>query len=226
MPSRKVVLANDEIYHVVNRGVNYQNIYEHKRDYKRALISIKFYQYDRLPLSLSHFLNLNKDEQQEIFKSIKKKSKKMVDIFAYCLMPNHFHLLVKQKIDNGISKYLSNFQNSYTKYFNLSKKRTGHLFQGQFKAVRIEIEEQFIHVARYIHLNPFTSYIVKDFEDLKKYPWSSLPEYLNISNYDICEKKELLAHFDTLKEFKKHIIDQQNYLEEINKIEHLTFEHS
>src|SRR4030042_4549930 len=221
MPVRKVVLANDQVYHVINRGVNHQNIYMNKWDYKRALITLKYYQYNSTPLSLSHFLYLNKEEQQEIFKSIKKKSKKNIEIYAYCLMPNHFHLLLKQKIENGISKFLSNFQNSYTKYLNLSKKRTGHLFQGQFKAVRIETDEQFIHVARYIHLNPFTSYIVKNFKGLKIYPWSSLQEYLGVTSYNICKKHELLSHFKSIKEFNKHIIDQKNYLEAIDKIEHL-----
>lgn len=94
-------------------------------------------------------------------------------------MPNHFHLLLKQTKENGISKLVANFQNSYTRYFNLKNERVGPLFQGVFKALRVKTDEQLIHVSRYIHLNPYSSSVIKSFEELKRYPWSSVEEYLH-----------------------------------------------
>lgn len=85
-----------------------------------------------------------------------------LEIISYCLMPNHFHLLVKQVIDHGIVKCLNNFSNSYTRYFNIRHDRVGPLFQGRFKAVRIETDEQLLQVSRYIHLNPVASSLIEE----------------------------------------------------------------
>ena len=86
-------------------------------------------------------MTLASDQRQEIWNRL-DKDKKHTDILSYCLMPNHFHLLLKQNDDNGISKLLANLQNSYARYFNIKNERIGPLFQGQFKAVRIDSEEQ------------------------------------------------------------------------------------
>ena len=100
---------------------------------------------------------------------------KMIEIICYCLMPNHIHFLIRQLKENGISKFMGQISNSYTKYFNTKYTRVGPLLQGPFKAVLIESDEQLIHVSRYIHLNPIVSGIVKNLED---YPWSSYLEYI------------------------------------------------
>ena len=84
-------------------------------------------------------------------------------------MPNHFHLLLKQTIDNGISHFLSKFTNSYTKYFNTKYNRVGPVFQGVFKSVHIESDEQLMHLSRYIHLNPVVSAVVEK-QNLLSYP--------------------------------------------------------
>jgi putative transposase len=73
-----------------------------------------------------------------------------VTVIAYCLMPNHFHLVLRQNEDGGISQYLADFQNSYTKYFDLKHRRSGAIFNRQFKAVLIESENQLLHLTRYI----------------------------------------------------------------------------
>ena len=91
-------------------------------------------------------------------------------------MPNHFHLLIKQNIDRDYD-ILSNLQNGYTKYFNTKYSRDGHLFQGPFKAVKIDSEEQLLHVSRYIHLNPYSSGMLNNITDLDNYEWAS---FLNI----------------------------------------------
>ena len=76
-----------------------------------------------------------------------------MEIICYCLMPNHLHLLLRQLMDGGISKFMSNFANSYTRYFNTKSKRKGPVFEGKFKAKRIETDEQLLHLSRHIHLN-------------------------------------------------------------------------
>ena len=224
MAPRKVVFANNEIYHIYNIGVNHQPIFNYKRDYQRGLMTISFYQHFPVLLSLSRFLNLSLEDREKFKQRVEKQTKKLVEIFSFCLMPNHFHFLLKQKKTNGISTFLSNFQNSYTRYFNLRHQRTGHLFQGQFKAVRIETDDQLIHVARYIHLNPHTSYIVKTFKQLKKYPWSSLPEYLESKKDNICNKKTLLSYFSSLEDFEDFIFNQKDYQRELQAIRHLSLE--
>lgn len=138
-------------------------------------------------------------------------------------MPNHFHLQLRQRKDNGISKFLANLQNSLTHYFNTRSNRVGHLFEGQFKAVRIESEEQLFHIHRYIHLNPYTGFIVKNIDNLLMYQWSSLKEYIN-NKKNLCETKYILSHFKTRKKYLAFILNQADYQKKLNKIKHLILE--
>ncbi len=222
MPARAVPLVNNQFYHVYNRGINKQQIFRGIKDYQRAIELINFYQYLNPPLRYSKYQLLSIDRKQEFWKILTKKPK-IVSINSYCLMPNHFHLLVKQKADGGISKYLSNLQNSYTKYFNTKHNRTGPLLQGQFKAVRIEDDNQLLHINRYIHLNPYSSFIVKNVDDILTYPWSSIQEYLKATINPICEKDIILSNFKNTNEYKSFILEQADYQRQLDIIKHLTF---
>lgn len=221
MPYRKTFLATDQIYHVFNRSVAGQTIFLHQNDYKRALAAIKFYVFKNTPISFSHYIRL-KDE--ELSKIVQKLTDKQITILAYCIMPNHFHFLIKQNSEGGIKSFTANFQNSYAKYFNTKTKRHGALFQSMFKAVRVESDEQLIHVARYIHLNPLTTYIVKDPTELEFYPWSSLIQYLDSNESGIAETDMILNYFKSKNEYKKFIFDQTDYQRKLDRIKHLTFE--
>lgn len=223
MPGRLTPLVNDQTYHVFNRGIDHRLTFTNKLQYNRAIIIIDYYRFANLLLKLSKFLKTSNDGKQIIINEIKSKNNKHIEIFAYCLIPNHFHFLVKQLQTNGISKFMANFQNSYTRYFNTQKERTGPLFLDQFKSLRIETDEQFLHVSRYIHLNPLTSYVVKDFEALLKYPWSSLNEYLN-NEALICEINAILNFFKQKNDYLDFIEDQIDYQREIHKIQHLLLE--
>ncbi len=147
----------------------------------------------------------------------------MVRILSYCLMPNHFHLLLEQLSDQGVKKYLSNFSNSYTRYFNTKHKRIGALFQGIFKAVRIEDDEQLIHVSRYIHLNPATSCLVTE-KNLDTYSWSSLPEFIDRKNGELCDTRPILDFFPSKKAYRNFIYNQIDYAKNLEQIKHLLFE--
>lgn len=101
---------------------------------------------------------------------------RLVSILAYCVMPNHFHLLLKQEMKDGISTYLRRLTVSFVRYYNVLHKQKGPLFESFFKAVLIESENQLLHVSRYIHLNPTSAKLVSD---PLKYPYSSFNYYVH-----------------------------------------------
>lgn len=223
MPLRLVPLVRDNYYHVFNRGVNKRPIFGNKRDYSRAINLIRFYVSKDYPIRFSKFLFLSTDQRREIWEKL-EKSEKYAEIICYCFMPNHFHFLLKQKVDNGISKFIANFQNSYTKYFNIKYNRVGPLLQGQFKAKKIDSENQLLHLSRYIHLNPYSSAIVGNIEDLLNYEWSSLSEYATKNKFKFCFKETVLSYFKDKESYKEFVLDNADYQRTLEDIKHLTYE--
>ena len=219
---RKTVFATGEVYHVFNLGVEKRQTFTDKREYDRALLTLDFYRYGGVSAGLAQVLKLDLEKRAFFFSQLAKRTEKLVDIFGYCLMPNHFHLLLKQLSEEGISTFIGNSTNSYTRYFNMKHKRIGHLFQGVFKAARIEKDEQLIHVLRYIHLNPVVSYVIKEtyLEDL---PYCSFSEYLG-KKEGFCNKELILSHFSSIDKFKSFTYDQIDYGKRLEVIKHLTFE--
>lgn len=159
----------------------------------------------------------------KLWENLKKDYEKLVEIVCFCLMPNHFHFMLKQKMENGISSFVSNFTNSYTRYFNKKHDRIGPLFEGIFKAVRIESEEQLIHTSRYIHLNPVSSYLIEP-EELENYHWSSYLEFLGFSDNNLVVKDLILDFFSSVEAYKKFVLDQVDYARQLELIKHLTLE--
>jgi putative transposase len=219
MPYRTIPLVTGEYYHVYNRGVAYQPIFNKTRDYERMLQGIQYYQYNNVPIRFSKVLQRQQKERDEIFFTLQKQNDKIVDIVAYCLMPNHFHFLIKQNVDDGLSRFLRLMINSYVKYFNTKYKRAGTLFQGMFKVVHIETEDQLLHLSRYIHLNPVVAYLVKD-KDFMSYPWSSHQEYLS-NKATISNPQVILDHFSKKQSYEQFVLDQVDYGKELEKIKHL-----
>ncbi|OGG27091.1 hypothetical protein A2960_03040 [Candidatus Gottesmanbacteria bacterium RIFCSPLOWO2_01_FULL_39_12b] len=222
MPGRILPLITDQIYHIFNRGIDRRPTFTNRLEYKRARESIKFYRVSNPSIRLSKFLRLEEKRQSEVIYLL-QKSKKLVEIACYCFMPNHFHLILKQKAHHGISKFLSNFQNSYTRYFNTRHKRDGSLFMDQFKAVRVETDEQLLHLSRYVHLNPHTGYTVKSLFELKRYEWSSFQTYLNKTS-DFVETNLVLSFFRNINEYEKFVFGRADYQRDLKKIEHLLIE--
>ena len=223
MPGRIVPLVFGQIYHVFNRGIDHRSTFTDRREYQRAYKSMSYYRLCNLPMSLSKYLRLDNDRKLEM-NNLLDKSEKLIEIYSYCFMPNHFHFLLKQVTDDGISKFLSNFQNSYTRYFNTKQERDGSLFLDQFKAVRIENDEQLIHVSRYIHLNPYTGFVIKRVEELLSYEWSSFKEYLTSEKEGITERTLILSFFPGKEKYKRFVFDQADYQKKLKEIEHLVFE--
>ena len=138
-------------------------------------------------------------------------------------MPNHFHLLVRQKIKEGVHHFLSNIANGYAKYFNTKRHRVGPLYQGPFKAVYVETDEQLIHLSRYIHINPVVSDVIP-LEDLDEYPWSSFPAYLGKVKSSFINMSSVLSHFNGPSSYRNFIYDQIEYAKKLEQIKHLVLE--
>lgn len=224
MPTnRNLVFADDEIYHVFNRGIERRPTFTTKTEFNRAMLALDLYRFSDLPIRLSKILTLPLDEREQVIRNIRKESGKVVEIICFCLMPNHFHFLLRQKLETGISTFAANFTNSYTKYFNAKHERVGPLFQGLFKAVHIQSDEQLVHVSRYIHLNPVSSYLIEA-DELESYKWSSYPEYIGKASTNIADKEIVLNMFDSKEKYKEFVLAQVDYARELERIKHLILE--
>lgn len=210
MPGRKIPLVIGEYYHIFNRGSEKRTIFTQPRDYKRFSKTFFYYQFVGPKPSFSKFA------KSDLSSFKPDPEKKLVEILCYCLMPNHFHFLVKQLKDNGISIFLSQISNSYTKYFNTKYTRVGALLQGVFKSVRIETDEQLVHVSRYIHLNPVVSGFVKLPED---YEWSSYHEYISGVGI-VCSINHVLDFFSSSKKYQEFVEAQIDYGTTLEIIKH------
>lgn len=224
MPLRKTPIVTGQTYHVFNRGVNKQPILFTPRDYNRAVDTIKYYIVNRPPLPYSKFIKLTREAGNEVSTRM-LKGEHGVKLISYVLMPNHFHFILTQLIDEGITNFIRNLQISITKYINTKNNRSGPLLQGQFKVVLIEDDEQLIHVCRYVHLNPYTSFIVNNIEELKSYNWSSLREFLSLTDEEFCTKDIILSTFkNKIDKYWDFISNQADYQRKLGAIKHLILE--
>ncbi len=175
MPSRNIVkiYAEDGFYHVYNRGVNKQDIFLDAKDYSVFLNLLKRY------LDSSPAKDPKGREYDNYFADI--------DLLAFCLMPNHFHLFLEQRSSDSMTKLLRSVTGAYTIYFNKKYKRVGPLFQSRYKASLVNSEAYFSHISRYIHRNP---------HDFKDWEWSSFPYYLVDKKEDWLKPDFVLGEFD------------------------------
>lgn len=210
MPYRVIPFVNGEFYHLYTRGIEKQQTFFDKRDYSHFIKSLFYYNIQNPKPKFSIYRN------SKLFQV--DTSKKIAEIICYCLMPNHFHLLVKQLQDGGISELMRKLLLSITKYRNTKYNRKGSLFQVPFKAVLIESEEQLLHVSRYIHLNPFVSMLIKD---LKSYTWSSYLDYIGLNNNPAIKKEEILNFFKSPQDYEKFVLNYADYGMQLEKIKHL-----
>jgi len=222
MPYRTTPFVNDEYYHIYNRGVALQPTYLTKSEYERFLLCLSYYRFSNLSCKLSRLLQISKELREQMLLKLEKENDQLVQIISFALMPNHFHLLLRQSKDGGISKFIRQITDSYTKYFNTKNDRIGPVFQGPFKAVLISTTEQLIHVSRYIHLNPLVSFVVKE-ENFLQFPWSSLKNYLS-NNPDFVKHQPILENFKTPQKYLQFVLDQADYGKELERIKHLTLE--
>jgi len=213
MPIRKVSLVNGGVYHIYNKSIADFRIFNDDKDYDRIVGLMSFYIAEEVPYKFSTYKKIKNAELSF--------SKQIVDIVAYCIMPTHVHLILKQNRDNGIEKFMGLISNGYSKYFNIRHARKGPLWEGRFKNVLINNDEQLLHLTRYIHLNPVTAFLANDPGDWK---YSSYNEYIASGT----DSKRLCNFFDFLKidpaSYKKFVLDQIDYQRQLAIIKKVSLE--
>lgn len=210
MPTAHRAFFNGEIYHLYNRGVNGQPIFRGKQSYLRAMSAMDFYRFSWSGPGLASFLRSDQLIQAQV-RNAQQDRGMLVEIYAYCLMPNHYHVLIKQVVEGGISNYISRFQNSYTRFYNIRSNRSGPLFTGPFKSVKIEDQIQLLHTSRYIHLNPYSAGLVDDIEGLRNYPWSSLQEYGGNGVFRLADTTVISESFVNSDSYMRYIADRADF---------------
>ncbi len=201
MAIKRPQLVNNEIYHIVLRGVGDSLIFKDENDYYRGIFSM--YEFN----TVGSVEIREKRKQRKISKASGGQTsdtrEQLVEILAFYFMPNHIHLLVRQIKDNGISQFMRKFGTGYATYFNKKYDRKGHLFQGRFRAVHIKTNEQLKTVFVYIHTNGISliepkwkesgvKNPKKVIEFLENYKWSSYPDYLGKKNFPSVTKRDFL----------------------------------
>ena len=182
MPAKNSVrdFGPETYYHIYNRGVARLPIFLDDQDYKVFLSYLKTY-----------LTEPKKDD--EIFPSRKLKNyNQLIKLLTYCLMPNHFHLMLWQREIDSISNFMRSLFIKYSLYFNKKYKRVGPVFQGKFKGVIIESEPQFIFLSKYIHRNPLS---LTSSSELEAYSYSSYRNYLGKINQSWVDTSEILSYF-------------------------------
>lgn len=217
---RDHLLVAGQTYHVFSRSIAGFKIFNSDNEYSRMIDVFGYYRLERPTIPFSKFIDLSENAQSEITNTHSKHCR-IVDIIAYCVMPTHIHLILKQLTGYGISVYMKNILNSYTRYFNTKHKRKGPLWEGRFKSVLVSDDEYLLHLSRYVHLNPVTSCLVGKPEDWK---YSSLSEYTSPGkgNGGICEFNAMLDVIPA--DYKSFIDDRIAYQRELHTIKRLILE--
>lgn len=206
MPIKRPELINGEIYHVVIRGVSDSLIFKDENDHYRAIFCLYEFNTTKKPITIRERREARireKSKNKENRGQSSDSRKLLVEILAFCFMPNHIHLLLRQLRKEGITDFMRRVGTGYAVYFNKKYERSGHLFQGRFRAVHIKDNEQLKTVFVYIHTNPI-SFIEKKWKEkgiknskrvdkfLEHYKWSSYLDYLNKKNFPSVTKRNFL----------------------------------
>jgi len=197
---RKDPLVTGLYYHIYNRGVDKRDIFTNHSDLERFVLSVKEFNSVEPIGSIKDRL-LEKNSHSDV-----GRPKPLVSIACYCFNPNHFHFILKQEVDGGISEFFKRLLGGYTKFFNLTHARSGALFQGRFKSNLIDKDDYFLKIRPYVHMNYMAHNIPKDKEHLIL---SSEKEY-DTGNFVLVsenEAKEVLEFYGDNEKFKKECLD-------------------
>ena len=198
---RKEPLVNDQYYHVYNRGVDKRDLFVTKHDLNRFLESIKVFNTVKPSGSFKEAQLTKNKEGSDV-----RRPNPLVSVVCYCINPNHFHFVLKQEVDGGISEFFKRLIGGYTKYFNLMHGRSGVLFQGKFKSKLIDDEAYAQKIYAYTHLN----YLVHDIPVQKKHLIVSSEKEYDVNEFNIVSEKEaeiILDIYGGGENFKKHSLE-------------------
>ena len=202
-----------EFSHLLNRGVDKRDIFLDKQDYHRFIYNLSIFN-DAQDLDPNHNKRSDKESLESNF-GINKQP--LVHIHFFCLMPNHYHLMVSPVTEDGISRFMKKLNMGYARYFNEKNDRTGALFQGKYKSILIEKDAHFLYLPYYIHFNPLDLKIPewrehkirnpkKALEYLYSYRWSSHRDYMGIKNFPCAtQRKFFLELFGGEKKYIQSI---------------------
>lgn len=183
---RKTPFIEKEYYHIYSRGVEKRKIFMNIKDYRRFM-ALLYIMNQNNPFRMDNFLQSKQNNIDKIFKE--KRSGKLISVLGYCLMPNHFHLILYEHTEGGISKFMGKLLTAYSMYFNTKYERSGPLFTRPFRSEHIGDESQYMYIFSYVHLNPL-SIIDKNWKEtgvknkkeakkfLENYQWSSYQDFL------------------------------------------------
>ncbi|OGN30617.1 MAG: hypothetical protein A3I92_02345 [Candidatus Yanofskybacteria bacterium RIFCSPLOWO2_02_FULL_43_10b] len=221
-----------DFFHTLNRGVDKRNIFLDDKDRFRFVHDLYEFNDQNRVFDVGYRANKSLDIASQ---DMKKKRKLLVDIHCFCLMGNHYHLLLSPRVENGISRFMKKLNMGYAKYFNQKYKRKGALFEGRYKSVAINTESHFIHIPYYIHLNPL-DFVSPDWrnrtiknskaaiEFLENYRWSSFLDYLGRKNFPSITNRSFLLKF--FKGTGNHRVEVLNWIKgmDFNSIKNLALE--
>jgi len=215
---RKFPLVTGECYHIFNKSIAEYKIFNKKDDFVRMKKLLSYYRWEGSKPKFSQWENIEK--RNPFNSNLKTGSSRVVDIIAYCIMPTHIHLILRQLKDKGISVFMSLVSNSYSRYFNLKYKRKGPLWEREFQNILVSSDEQLLHLSRYIHLNPTTGFLTERPEGWR---FSSYREFLGE------EREERICNFEDVleinpKSYKEFVEDRISYQRELAKIKALILE--
>lgn len=199
VPSRNVLKIDvpESFYHVYARGASRQEIFLEDTDYLYFLRLFRRY--------------LSAEEIKNSAGVPYKKLHDSLEVLCYCLMPNHFHLLLFQHEEGAMQRLMRGVMTGYSRYFNTKYKRSGSLFESRYKASRISDQSYLEHISRYIHLNP------KEWRD---YPYSSLASYLEVNTSDWLQPDRILELFSSPKEYEVFVRDYEAAQRDLEAIKH------
>jgi putative transposase len=196
---RKLTFADDGIYHVFNRGVEKRSIFLDNQDHYRFIHCLFDLNNDNHVVNSRYYFD---PEIPDLKPGTPRKNKEarecLVDVLVFTLMPNHFHLLLRQRKKDGIQRFIQKVCVGYVMYFNKKYERSGVLFQGRFKAVEVDKNEYFQYLPHYIHLNPLcikgnkTGSWREAYSFLENYKWSSFPDYIGKKNFPSVTKRDMI----------------------------------
>lgn len=213
---RKVPLITNETYHIFSRSIAGFEVFRTEEGFDRFIETLKYYN-DSLPRQrLSHYLQLSPEAKQNS-DNLRPNKDPLVQIISYCVMPTHIHLALRQVKDDGISIYMRNVLDSFTRYFNTLQKRRGPLWESKFKNVLVGSDDQLLHLTRYIHLNPSSAGLVDAPENWK---YSSYHEFIGK------EPITRVCNWDGLLEidrnsYRKFVAGRVSYQRALSRIKNL-----
>lgn len=217
MPSRKIPLETRHLYHIYFHAIDNLEIFKSFREKSLFAEIVNYYQNQSPPISFSGLYNrLSVPERILTIKNLSEKNDFLVDIISFCGVDNHFHFILEQLVDNGISLFMKQVLSSFSHIYNQEKNRRGSLCQSSFCSRLVKTDEDLIHLTVYHHLHPYTNGLVKKYQEIFNYPFSSLPAYFGKKTLIRANPKRVLEVVSQ-EEYENYLKGRAQYQKDLEK---------